>query len=141
MKAVSLIMQFTIFFVIGLGFFLLAGNLFKFQSSVIKKRIIDSGADLSVVHFSASAIRAIDSCKTCDNVTLKFSQKPIAGVNPVFQLASGTGVTLMMETEGKTLESTMHNMNYSVSLSGIQVSSSNPIDLTYDRTKNNLVIK
>lgn len=139
MKAASLIVQFVIFFTIGLGFFLLAGNLFRFQSGLIKQDIIDVGSDLSINQISALSINAIDSCKSCDNVTIKIDQKSIAGYNPTYQLSGG--LILKIEPEDKTVQSSMHNLNSSITSDTTEVSSSKAITLTYDRTKNKLVIK
>lgn len=139
MKAVSLIVQFVLFFVIGLGFFLTAGNLFRYQSDLIKNEILASSSNLSVSSLSAASIRAVESCKSCDSVMLKFDQKPIAGYNPTFQLSNG--IILKIEPEGKQVQSSMHSLSYSLSFGSGDVSSSKTINLTYDRTKNNLVIK
>ena len=139
MKAASLIVQFVIFFTIGLGFFLLAGNLFRFQSDVIKQDILDSSSGLSVSQMSAASIKAVDSCKSCDNVTIKIDQKPIVGYNPVYQLSNG--IILKIDPENKQVQSSMHNLYQSISFGSGEASSSKTIALTYDRTKNKLVIK
>ena len=138
MKAASLILQFLIFFIIGLGFFLLAGNLFRFQSDLIKQGIIDSGSSLALSEISAASIRAVNSCKSCENVTIKIDQRRIAGSIPIYQLSNG--VTIELEAENELSQSSMHNLNYSMTLGG-KASASKPIALTYDRIKNNLVIK
>ena len=139
MKAASLIIQFVLFFTIGLGFFLLAGNLFRFQSGLIKQDILDSGSDLSASQISAISINAVDSCKSCDIVTIKIDQKSIAGYNPTYRLSNG--LILQIEPENKIVQSSMHNLHHSITFDTSAVSSSKVISLTYDRTKNNLVIK
>ena len=139
MKAVSLIMQFVLFFMIGFAFFLLAGNLFRFQSGLIRQDILNSSSKLAINQISAFSIRAVDSCKSCDNVTIRFEPKPIAGYNPTYQLSSG--VILKIAPENKIIQSSMHNLYYSINYGADEVSSVKPIDLMYDRTKNNLVIK
>ena len=139
MKAVSLIVQFVLFFIIGLGFFLLSGNLFKYQSGLVRKGILDSGSELSVNQISAISISSVDSCKSCDNVTIKVDQKSIAGYNPVYQLSNG--IILKVEPENKIVQSTMHNLYYSITYDTAEVSSSKSIALTYDKIKNKLVMK
>lgn len=139
MKAASLIVQFVIFFTIGLGFFLLAGNLFRFQSGLIKQDILDSASSLSVSQMSALSIKAVNSCKSCETVTIKAEQKSIAGYNPVYQLSNG--IVLKIEPENKIVQSSMHNLHHSIKSDNTEVSSSKSIALTYDRTKNNLVIR
>jgi hypothetical protein len=139
MKAASLIVQFVLFFTIGLGFFLLAGNLFRFQSGLIKQDILDAGSDLSINQISALSINAIDSCKSCDNVTIKIDQKSIAGYNPTYRLSNG--IILEIEPENKIAQSSMHNLHHSITSDPSEASSYKAITLTYDRTKNKLVIK
>lgn len=143
MKAASLILQFVIFFTIGMGFFLMAGNLFRFQSDLIKQDIIDSASNLSVSEISASSITIVNSCKSCGNISVKLDQKPIAGNTPTYRLSDGTinALTLEIEPENKMAQSSMHGLNYSVITDTTEVSSSKTITLTYDRTKNNLVMR
>lgn len=136
MKAVSLIIQFVLFFIIGFGFFILAGNLFRFQSDLIRSDIIDSSSNLSVDQLSAVSIRAVNSCKACSNVTIKIDQKSIAGIYPTYQLSNG----IILKLESKTVQSSMHNVNYSITYDADETSSKS-IALTYDRTKNKLVIE
>ncbi|MBI2005347.1 MAG: hypothetical protein HYS80_01135 [Candidatus Aenigmarchaeota archaeon] len=139
MKAVSLIIQFVIFFTIGFGFFLLAGNLFKFQSGLVKQDILDASSKLAASQMSASSITAVDSCKSCDNTTIKINSKTIVGYAPTYQLSNG--IILKIEPESKLVQSSMHNLYRSISYGSAEVSSSKTIALTYDRTKNNLVIE
>ena len=139
MKAVSLIIQFVLFFTIGLGFFLLAGNLFRFQSNLIKQDILDTGSGLALSQISAISIKAVDSCKSCDNVTIKADLKPIAGYSPTYQLSSG--VILEIEPENKLAQSSLHNLDQSLTFDAAKISSAKSIALTYDRTKNKLVMK
>lgn len=139
MKAASLIIQFVLFFTIGLGFFLLAGNLFRFQSDLIKQDILEAGSRLALSQISAISIKAVDSCKSCDNVTIKADPKPIAGYDQTYQLSSG--IILEIEPENKLAQSSLHNLKHSLTFDTTKVSSAKSIALTYDRTKNKLVIK
>lgn len=138
MKAASLIIQFVLFFIIGLGFFLLAGNLFRFQSDYIKGDILSIGSEIYTRQMSSFAINAVNICKSCDNVTLKISQGPLAGASPTYQLSQG--IVFEIDSENKIVQSTMHNLFYSIAEGSNKVSSSKTITLTYDRTQNKLVI-
>jgi len=139
MKAVSQIVQFVIFFAIGMAFFLAAGNLFRFQSDLIKQDILNASSTLAVSQLSAISIKAIDSCKSCDNATITIYQRSIAGYNPTYQLSSG--IILRIDPEAKIVQSSMHNLHHSITYGSAKVSSAKAIALTYDRTTNNLVIK
>lgn len=139
MKALSLIVQFVIFFSIGFGFFLLAGNLFRFQSDLIKKDILDSGSELSIKQVSAVSITANTTCKSCDTVDIMIDQKSIAGYTPTYRLSNG--IILTIEPESKIIQSTIHNLCRSTTCDSREVTSSRGITLTYDRTNNKLVIR
>ena len=140
MKSVSLIIQFVIFFSIGLTFFILVGNLFRFQSDVIKNDVLNFGSNLATKQMSAAAVYAIDTCKTCDNTTIRTEVKSITNLNPDVSLTTG-GVMLSIDAENKQTLSSVHNLYFSVNFVPNKVSSVKPITLTYNKTKNNLVIK
>lgn len=139
MKSVAFIVQFIIFFTIGLIFFLAAGNLFRFQSNILKRDILDISSELTSNYISAVAIASINTCKYCDNVSVKVNVNPIVGYYPIFELDKG--IVISIEPENKSVSSSIHNLNNSISFTTSKVSSVKPITLTYDRTKNNLVIK
>ncbi len=134
-----MIFQFIIFFMIGLSIFLLAGNLFRFQAGLIKKDILDASSTLSTRQISSLAINSIDSCKSCDNVTINYDQKPVVGHSPIYQLSNG--VILKIDPESKILQSSMHNIYYSITYDSSDVSSAKTIALTYDKIKNKLVMQ
>lgn len=141
MKSQSLIVQFVLFFVIGLGFFLLAGNLFRFQSNFIRQDILDFGSELLSKQTSSFIITAINSCKSCDKVSTSFNVKSITGNFPIIAFTANKKLTVSLEEENKLIESSVHNLLYSVNLETNAVSSARSINLTYDKIKNNLVIR
>ncbi len=139
MKGVSLILQFVLFFTIGFTFFLLAGNLFRFQSGLIRQDIIDLGSQLQSSKISALSIQAVTSCKFCDTVKVELQPQIIGGYYPIYQLSNG--VVLKIEPANKNLQSSMHNFHYSITYDTNDVSSVKTIALTYDRTNNKLVMR
>lgn len=137
-KSQTLVVQFVIFVVIGLAFTLAAANLFRMQSDFIKSDILNSATELAAEQVSANAIMASSSCKACDRVSLKFNVKRIADYSPVIGL--GADLTVEVEPENKIATSTIHNLKHSVIYKPGAVSAAIPINLTYEKTKNNLVI-
>src|SRR4030042_85979 len=137
MKSQVLITQFILFFVIGLTIFLAVGNVFKLHSEAARDDIINSSLKLTNSYISSAAISAISSCKDCDfvSITLK-AEDNTAGYFTVITLEKGLNVS----TIEKYFFTSVHNMNESVDMTSPSLSSTKPITLTFDRTKNKLMI-
>jgi len=137
MKSQSLIVQFILFFVIGLAIFLSVGNIFKLHSEITRADIIDYSIKLTNSLISSAAIATIDSCKQCDFVAINLkAEENIAGYFAEIKLERGLNVS----TVEKSFSSSIHNINETTDMYG-KVSSTKPITLTFDRTKNKLTIK
>lgn len=139
MKSQSQIIQFVIFFAIGMTFLTIVGNLFRFQSDIIKADVLDAGSNVSTRYISAIAIKSVDGCKTCDNISTKIQVNSIAGYNPDVRL--NNGIVLSIDPENKVYQTSSHNLFYSINYNTNKVLSVKPITLTYDKTKNNLVVQ
>ncbi|MBI2084286.1 MAG: hypothetical protein HYT70_01580 [Candidatus Aenigmarchaeota archaeon] len=137
-KSQTLVVQFVIFVIMGLTFSLAAAGLLRMQSDFIKQDILDSATELVAEQVSANAIMATSSCKSCEQVSLKFNVKRIADYSPIIGL--GADLTVSVEPENKVVVSTLHNLKYSVIYKPGSASTIKPINLTYEKTKNNLVV-
>lgn len=138
MKAQFLITQFIIFFVIGLTIFLAIGNVFKLHSEITRDDIINSSLKLTNSFISSAIITATASCKQCDFVSINLETKEhIAGFFTIIKLKDGLNVS----TITKSFSSNIHHMNESIDITPSNASSTKPITLTFDRTKNKLMIK
>jgi hypothetical protein len=138
MKAQSLITQFIIFFIIGLIIFLSVGNLFKFHTEVTREDIVNSSLKLTNSFISSAAITSMYTCKQCDTVSFNLQlEESVGGYFTEVKLNN----VLNVSTISKYYSSSMHNINESVNIIPNNVSSTKPITLTFDRTKNNLMIK
>ena len=107
MKSQALIIQFIIFFTIGLAFFLAVGNLFRFQSNLIKREILNLDSELTNKYLSALIITAVDNCKSCNKTSIQVNVKSVVGFNPVFKL--DTGIVLSIRPENKILQSSIQS--------------------------------
>lgn len=138
MKAQSLIVQFILFFMIGFTIFLAIGNIFKLHSEITRNDIINSSLKLTNSFISSAVITATASCKKCDFVSINFKTgENIVGYFTEIKLENGLNVS----TIEKSFFSSIHNINESVSIVPGKASSTKPITLTFDRTKNKLMIK
>lgn len=138
MKAQYLIVQFVLFFIIGLTIFLAIGNIFKLHSEVVRDDIISSSLKLTNSFISSAVITATASCKQCDFVSINLrTMEKIADYFTEIKLKNGLNVS----TIERSFFSSIHNINESIIIVPSQASSIKPITLTFDRTKNKLMIK
>jgi len=138
MKAQSLIVQFILFFAIGMLIFLVVGNLFKFHSEIIRADIINSSLKLTNSYISSVIITETVTCKQCDYVSINLKTgDDIGGYFSEIKLDNGLNVS----TIEKTFYSSIHNIGKSVNITPGKTSSTKTITLTFDRTKNKLMIR
>jgi len=137
MKSQSLIVQFVLFFVIGLGVFLSLGNLFKFQSEIVRRDVINNSVKLTNSFLSSNIISAVVSCKQCDLVSTNIKlEKTVAGFFTEIRLNKGLNTSI----DGQSFSSSVHNLNESINSMSGEASSVKAITLMFNRTKNNLMI-
>ena len=142
MKSQSLIVQFVLFFVIGLGIFLSLGNLFKFQSEIVRRDVINDSVKLTNSFVSSNIISAVDSCKQCDLVSANIKiEKTVAGFFTEIILENGLNTGLNTSIDGQSFSSSIHNLNETIGITSGEASSAKAITLMFDRTKNKLMIK
>jgi hypothetical protein len=138
MKSQVLITQFIIFFVIGLTIFLAVGNIFRLHSNSGRSDIINSSIKLENSFISSAVITVVSSCKDCDIVSINLkTEESTAGYFTVISLENGLNIS----TIERSFSTSIHNMNESINIVASSASSTKPITLTFDRTKNNLMIK
>jgi len=141
-KAQSLIIQFLLFFMIGFILFISIGTLFKNQSDALREDIINSSLKMTANFISSNAINIIDSCKQCDYVAVSMQlQNETANYILDLRLDNSVLNVSIPFWRGKYYTTNLHNLNYSQSgnWSG-HTASSQPLTLTYNRTKNELRI-
>ena len=137
MKGQSLIVQFVMFFVIGFILFLSVGNFFRYQADRSASEIVSDSLRLANTYISSVSISLIDSCKKCDVVTYKIVlSNKTAGSFFEISLQKELNVST---PENKFFTSSIHNLNFSTSLSG-SAASNKPISLTYKKGNNQLVV-
>jgi len=140
-KAQSLVVQFVIFFMTGFSIFLAIGSFFKYQSDMLKENSLSFNVELTNSYLSSAAISLVDRCKQCDDskVSLKFPSSTL-GYNYGFKLdKNGLNVSVISEEE-KHYASSLRNLNYSLTMEG-DTDSTRAISLTFEKTKNKLVVE
>jgi len=138
-KGQSLIVQFIIFFVIGLTLFLGVGSFFRYQSDLFKDDASRESIKLINSYFSSLSSAAYLDCKQCDiaNITVKTANTTAGNF---FEMSMGTfGLNVSIPFTTLNYLSSNHNFNTSTSETGL-VASVNPITLTFNRAQNKITI-
>jgi hypothetical protein len=140
-KAQSLIIQFMLFFMIGFALFVTIGNLFKNQSDALREEIINKSLKMTANFISSNAINIIDSCKQCDYavVMMQLQNETASYILDLRLNNDGLNVSIPF-WRGKYYTTNLHNLNYPQTEWSGHTASSQPLTLTYNRTKNELRI-
>jgi len=137
MKGVSLVVQFLLFFLIGLGLFTSIGGIFRTQSDIIREDVSEANRKLIGSYISSIAISMASNCKECNysSVSLELEQTK---ANYILVLNfSSKGLQIFSEPEGRNTSASIHLLNNSLSLSR-NASSYYPIILVLNGTSNQL---
>ncbi len=138
MKGQSLVLQFLLFFIIGLALFISISGFFRIQSDIFRQDVAEFNRKLTGSYLSSLAI-SMASCKECDIITSTVKLRNTTA-SYIFELSlSEKGLKVSSEPDGQKYLAGMHNLNYSLGLTGTSASSY-PITLTLDKEKNNLAI-
>jgi hypothetical protein len=136
----SYIMQFVLFFLIGLGLFMGLGNFFSVQYQLMRRDTADISIEMINGYLSSLAVASVDSCMQCgaveNNVRIG---NTTAGYFLEVELGE-SGLTVSTAPAEKEHTSSINNLNHSLLLEG-SAPSIRPINLTYDRNQNKLEIR
>lgn len=140
-KGQSLVIQFLLFFLIGFSIFLSIGSFFRYQLDLLRWSIISSAANLTSSYISSAAILVTDSCKQCDFVRLNLETYNFStGGYPIEVKIENNELEVFAGDKG--INSSIHNLNYTLSLTPSHTSISiKPISLTFNRSNYNLEVR
>ena len=137
----SYIMQFILFFLIGIGLFIGIGNFFRIQYELIREDTADVSIEVINGYLSSLVVASVDSCIQCGTVEhrVKISDTTAGYFLKVLLNESGLVVSTVPPERGHV--SSINNLNYSVDLVDSSAPSIQPINLTYDRNLNKLEVR
>ena len=137
----SYIMQFILFFLIGIGLFIGIGNFFRIQYELIREDTADISIEMINGYLSSLVVASVDSCIQCGTVEhrVKISDTTAGYFLKVSLNESGLAVSTVPPERGHV--SSINNLNYSVDFVDGSAPSIQPINLTYDRNLNKLEVK
>ena len=137
----SQIMQFIIFFLVGMTLFVGIGNFFRIQSESLQSELSGRAFELMGNYLASAAVVSVDACKQCGSV-----ENDLRISDTVFgyylQLSSsGSGLSVATAPPTQSYNTSVNNLNATVTFVPGLSASIQPINLTYDRNQNTLEIK
>ena len=137
----SYILQFVLFFLIGIGLFVGIGNFFRVQYEIVRRDTADISIEMINGYLSSLVVTSVDSCLQCGSVenNIRIRDTTAGYFLEVLLNESGLVVSTVPPEKGDT--STMNNLVYSFDSLGGSAPSIQPINLTYNRNQNNLEVR
>ncbi|MDI6806370.1 MAG: hypothetical protein QMD14_00970 [Candidatus Aenigmarchaeota archaeon] len=138
-KSQALIIQFILFFLIGIAIFVAVGNLFRLQLDIFTSDVLTESLGLTNSYVGSIVIYSTIGCKQCDwiNFTVTLPEKITHHYYKINFANKGINVSALDRPE--YFFSSPHNLNYTINLSG-EVFSAQPIFLTFDGTNYKLEV-
>ena len=135
-KGQSQIIQFMMFFMIGLAMFLTIGGVFRGRLDFFSSDISEENRKLVATYFSSLAIQSIVSCKECDdvNITTKISNTTAGSFTQVL-LAGPNIVTSTQPGGASTYTTSAHNILSVLTAASGSAISAKPIILSYSNNQ------
>lgn len=138
-KGQSQVIQFIMFFMIGLALFLTIGGVFRGRVDFFADDIASQNRMTVNSYFSALAVSEMVDCKGCDNVniTTRLSNTTAGSFMQLFlDPRDGRSLTTISQPGGANYTSGAHGLLASLSnLAGVQTSNKNII-LSYSKNQN-----
>ncbi len=138
MKAVSLIVQFILFFLIGLSVFLSVGMLFSNQYVLVREDILEERIKNVANYFASQIISLYISCIECDYASLTINPENIQ--HPYKIYLHEDNLTISVLDIGKNYSIKLNNFNQTLIFSG-EAFSGRPVILTLEKSNNKLRIE
>lgn len=137
----SPVIEFVIFFVVGMTLFVSVGNFFRLQSEAMQAQLSGNAFELLGNYFASAAVTAVDACKQCGTVEngLRISDTTFGYYLEVSSDQNGLSVSTAPRTH--SFNTSVNNLNASVTFLPGSAPSLETINLTYDKNQNTLAIK
>jgi len=133
MKGQSLIVQFLLFFVLGLALFASIGGIFRFHSDILREDVAEANRKLIGSYISSIAISMASNCKECNSTTFSLKLENVTANYVMVLSLSSKGLQIFSEPAGGNTSVSIHNLNESFSLNR-NASSTLPITLKFNNT-------
>ncbi len=141
-KGQSSILQFILFFIVGMAIFTAVGNFFRLQSEYLRKDVSIYSVEMINGYISSIILNSVNSCKSCTSIESKIKLSDTTfGYFLVISLDEINGLNVSTSPKSFEYISSIHNLKESITDMDGSTYSGEPINLTYDRNQNKLEIK
>jgi len=142
MKAQSQIIQFVLFFLIGMSIFGVIGNFFKAHAMASRERIENASLKLLESFVKAAIISYVETSKTANQANFSFVLPNTTAdyYHEFYLLSNPRELMIKPVPTGKALFSSIHNLNYTLLFNNGFASSVLPLKFSYIREKNKLLL-
>ena len=131
-KGQSMIMEFVLFFMIGIGLFTVLGNFFRAQSDSLKDDLSKTSLELINSHFSSLVISSITGCDNCGSIEHNIKLSKTYANNVVKISLDDSGFVIETIPGGQMIMSTINNLNEDIDvINSGEVYSYRDINITY----------
>jgi hypothetical protein len=139
-KGQSQVIQFILFFMIGMAIFLSIGGLFRGRVDIFADDIAAQNRKMLNSYFSALIVKELVTCKGCDNIniTTRLSNTTAGAFTQI--ALNNTHLTTITQPGADRYWTTAHNLTLSLTAAGGLQISSKPIIISYNKTQNILRI-
>ena len=134
MKGQTLMVQFALFFLIGLSLFTLIGNTFKLQTQVYQKEIAEYSRK-NIASYINAIVAYENSCK-CDAIEYEVGLRTTAA-GYVIRVILSDGLRIVSIPGDEVYFSRFFNLNTTYQLEG-DAFSTRPIKITINKTENKI---
>jgi hypothetical protein len=136
MKGQWLVIQFVLFFLIGLTIFIAIGNLFKLRADIFREDVANSTRKL-INSFVSSLVVSSFTCKECEysKISVKLENTTAEYFFDIY--LNNSGINVVSQPGGKNYLSSAHNLNSTLNFSGHSTSVKT---ITLTKTQNKLEV-
>ena len=118
MKGQSLVVQFLLFFLIGLGLFTAIGGIFRLQSDIVRGDTAEINRKLIGSYVSSLAISMSSSCKECDFINQTIKLKNVTANYIVNLSITRDGLQISSEPGGGKSFASIHKLGQTYDMKG-----------------------
>lgn len=135
-KGQSFVVQFIMFFMIGMGLFILLGNFYRYESENIKRQLIDYSTEMIGSYMSSMVVSAVEGCPNCGVVEYDIRLAKTYAGHFIEMDMSHIGLSVRSAPKASEYTSSLNNLFQGLNIIEGSASSVHNVNLTYDKDYN-----
>lgn len=130
-KGQSQVIQFVLFFMIGISLFIGLGNFFKTQSTVVQADLIELSLEMINSHIASVIVSSVEGCSDCGIVEHTISLSKTYASHFIEIALDSEGIKVSTGTDAPGHKSSLNNLNETIEIQPSKASSNSAMNLTY----------